>query len=178
MPLTPFHMGPGLLLKATLQRRFSLIVFGWSQVVIDLQPLLVLITGSGTLHGLSHTYLSATLIALFCGLTGGRIASWILSLVNRELTPGQQAVLGTNAQATMGVSLFSAALGSFSHVLLDSLMHSDMQPFYPVSDANQLLYSVSRHNIYSWCVYAGLLGMALYTIVRVIHTKRSDPPAP
>jgi hypothetical protein len=39
MPFTPLHMGPGLAVKAVMQRKFSLLVFGWSQVVIDLQPL-------------------------------------------------------------------------------------------------------------------------------------------
>lgn len=30
MPFTPFHMGPGLLVKALLQGSFSLMVFGWT----------------------------------------------------------------------------------------------------------------------------------------------------
>ena len=174
MPLTPFHMGPGLLLKAALQRRFSLIVFGWSQVVIDLQPLIVMITGSGTLHGLTHTYVVATLIALFCGVTGGWVATWVLRLVNRELTPKQQTLLGTDRGVTRIVAMTSAAIGSYSHVLLDSLMHSDMQPLYPFSDANQLLYSLTRHDIYRWCVYAGLMGMALYSVIRFIQIQRND----
>jgi hypothetical protein len=38
MPFTPFHMGPGLLMKVGLQGSFSLMVFGWTQVLIDLQP--------------------------------------------------------------------------------------------------------------------------------------------
>lgn len=40
-------MGPGLLIKALLQGSFSLLVFGWAQIVMDLQPLLVLLTGEG-----------------------------------------------------------------------------------------------------------------------------------
>ena len=174
MPLTPFHMGPGLLLKAALQRRFSLIVFGWSQVVIDLQPLLVMITGTGTLHGLTHTYAMATLIALFCGLTGGWVVAWVLCLVNRELTPRQQLLLGTHRGVTRIVAMTSAAIGSYSHVLLDSLMHSDMQPLFPFSDANQLLYSLTRYEVYRWCVYAGLAGMLLYSVLALIRVKRGD----
>ena len=41
MPLTPYHMGPGMLLKAVLGGSFSLMVFGWTQIVTDLQPLAV-----------------------------------------------------------------------------------------------------------------------------------------
>ena len=64
MPVTPFHMGPGIIIKAILQGFFSLIIFGWAQILMDLQPLFVIITGQGNLHGFSHTYIGATLIAL------------------------------------------------------------------------------------------------------------------
>ncbi len=51
MPFTPFHMGPGIVVKALLQGSFSLMVFGWAQIVMDIQPLFVLISGEGHLHG-------------------------------------------------------------------------------------------------------------------------------
>jgi len=57
MPFTPFHMGPGILFKALLQGSFSLMVFGWAQIIMDIQPLIVLITGKGHLHGFTHTYI-------------------------------------------------------------------------------------------------------------------------
>jgi hypothetical protein len=40
MPFTPYHMGPGILIKALLQGSFSLMVFGWAQIVMDIQPLI------------------------------------------------------------------------------------------------------------------------------------------
>lgn len=43
MPVTPRHMGPGILLKALLPSRFSLMVLGWAQIVMDLQPLLAMV---------------------------------------------------------------------------------------------------------------------------------------
>jgi len=45
-------MGPGILVKSILQSSFSLMVFGWTQIVMDIQPLIVMITGEGHLHGL------------------------------------------------------------------------------------------------------------------------------
>jgi ribosomal protein S12 methylthiotransferase accessory factor len=56
MPFTPVHMGPGILVKALMQGSFSLMVFGWAQIVMDIQPLFVMITGEGHLHGFSHPY--------------------------------------------------------------------------------------------------------------------------
>ena len=81
MPFTPLHMGPGLAVMAVMQRKFSLLVFGWSQVVIDLQPLLAMTTGRVELHGFSHTLLGATLIGLLCGLSGKHLAEWGLRLL-------------------------------------------------------------------------------------------------
>jgi hypothetical protein len=63
-------MGPGIAVKTLLQGSFSLMVFGWAQIVMDLQPLVVLITGDGHLHGFSHTYMGATLLAIFSALSG------------------------------------------------------------------------------------------------------------
>jgi hypothetical protein len=44
MPFTPIHMGPGILIKAILQGSFSLMVFGWTQIVMDIQPLIVILS--------------------------------------------------------------------------------------------------------------------------------------
>ena len=83
MPFTPFHMGPGILLKAILQGSFSLMVFGWTQIVMDIQPLIVLIMQEGHLHGFSHTYLGASLIAILSAVTGkylAQIGLWLLRI--------------------------------------------------------------------------------------------------
>lgn len=53
MPFTPFHMGPGIAIKAVLRGSFGLMVFGWTQILMDIQPLIVLISGQGQLHGFS-----------------------------------------------------------------------------------------------------------------------------
>ncbi len=47
MPFTPIHMGPGILIKSILQGSFSLMVFGWAQIIMDTQPLVVMLTGEG-----------------------------------------------------------------------------------------------------------------------------------
>jgi hypothetical protein len=74
MPFTPIHMGPGILIKAALQGGFSLMVFGWAQIVMDVQPLWVMLTGDGQLHGFSHTLIGASLLVVFSLLTGKYLA--------------------------------------------------------------------------------------------------------
>jgi hypothetical protein len=79
MPFTPVHMGPGIAVKAVMQGSFSLMVFGWTQIVMDIQPLVVMLTGH--LHGFTHTYLGATLIAVFSALTGKYLSELGLALL-------------------------------------------------------------------------------------------------
>ncbi|MGL4407610.1 MAG: hypothetical protein ACRCTU_04375, partial [Zoogloea sp.] len=82
MPFTPFHMGPGIFVKAILQSSFSLMVFGWTQIVMDIQPLIVMLSGQGHLHGFTHTYIGATLIAVFSAISGKYLSELGLKLLN------------------------------------------------------------------------------------------------
>ena len=55
MPFTPFPMGAGLAVKAVAERHFSVLMFGWAQVAMDLEPGAGLLLGWERLHGWSHT---------------------------------------------------------------------------------------------------------------------------
>lgn len=72
MPFTSLYIGLGILLKALLQGSFSLMVFGWTQIVMDLQPLYVMLshTTRFELHGFSYTYLGATLLTVVSAVSG------------------------------------------------------------------------------------------------------------
>ncbi len=157
MPFTPFHMGPGIVVKAFLQGGFSLMVFGWSQIVMDIQPLIVLISGEGHLHGFSHTYVGATLLAIFSAVTGKYLAQIGLY------------VLGLNSQwqVKIGwwVAFLSAVIGTFSHVLLDAIMHTDVEPFYPITLNNPFLGVISVQLLHKFCVYSALMGCVIYFAV-------------
>ena len=74
-------MGPGIFFKALLQGSFSLMVFGWTQVIMDIQPLVVLISGDGHLHGFTHTFIGATLLAVVSALTGKYAAEFGLRFI-------------------------------------------------------------------------------------------------
>lgn len=154
VPFTPFHMGPGIFIKALMGGSFSLMVFGWTQIVMDIQPLIVLISGEGHIHGFSHTYIGATLLAILSAITGKylpELGLWIL-----RITPS------VRVNIAWWVVFLSAFVGSFSHVLLDSIMHSDVQPFYPVTEVNIFLGVLSVGFLHKFCLYSGLVGAAIY----------------
>lgn len=154
MPFTPLHMGPGLLIKAILQGSFSLMVFGWTQIVMDIQPLVVLLTGSGHLHGFSHTYMGATLLAVFSAISGKYLSESGLKFMG---VAKQQPIT-----IVWFVAFLSAFIGSFSHVLLDSIMHADIEPFYPLTTINNFQGIISIEALHKLCLYTGLLGTAVY----------------
>lgn len=152
MPFTPLHMGPGILVKATLRRSFSLMVFGWAQILMDIQPLLAMITGKGELHGFTHTYMGAVLIALLAALTGKHASELGLRLLRQQhhLPIGWQT------------AFLSAFIGTFSHVLLDSVMHYDIHPYAPFSEANGLVRIISLETLHGLCLFTAVVGAVIY----------------
>ena len=165
MPFTPFHMGPGILIKALLQGSFSLMVFGWAQIIMDIQPLVVLLTGEGHLHGFTHTFIGATLIGAASALTGKYAAEFGLRLIHQ----GRHLPIG------WPVAIVSAFIGSYSHVLLDGVMHADLEPFAPFTTENPWLGFVSVGALHRFCVYSGLVGAGLYFAVAYwLRRSRSD----
>lgn len=78
MPFTPFHLGPGALFKAVAGDHFSFMVFGGSQILIDLEPAVRLMTGSAILHGFTHTLLGALLIGTLAGGIGKPVTERVL----------------------------------------------------------------------------------------------------
>ncbi|MCP3852360.1 MAG: hypothetical protein GY694_19315 [Gammaproteobacteria bacterium] len=164
MPFTPIHMGPGILIKAILQGSFSLMVFGWTQIIMDIQPLLVIITGEGQLHGFSHTYVGATLLAIFSALSGKYLSEFGLKLLGIT----ESGLLTTDGTKKEPINIFwlvafsSAFIGSYSHVFLDSIMHIDVEPFYPLTLINPFHGFISIEALHKACLYAGLLGTGLF----------------
>ncbi len=164
MPFTPFHMGPGILVKAVLQGSFSLMVFGWAQIVMDIQPLFVLVTGDGHLHGFSHTYVGATLLAVFSALSGKYLSEIGLKISGI-------AKKGRSITIRWWVSFLSAFIGTYSHVVLDSIMHGDVEPFYPFSQVNGLLGLISVPQLHQLCLYSALVGAIIFYSVQYVRRK-------
>lgn len=173
MPFTPFHMGPGLLIKSLLQGFFSLIIFGWAQFLMDLQPLFAMTTGIGKLHGFSHTYVGATLIAVFSALSGKWIYGLVRTFVEKTFSDYQQRLFAVPNNLTSGVCLVSAFIGTYSHVLLDSIMHADVEPYYPFSPENGLYLLLGIGGLYKLCLYSALVGAVIHFAVRWLKPGKS-----
>ena len=164
MPFTPFHMGPGIFFKAFLQGSFSLMVFGCAQIVMDIQPLIVLLSGKGHLHGFSHTFIGATLLAGVSALTGKYLSEFGLKIIG--ISKKENPI-----KIHWWIAVLSALSGTYSHVVLDSIMHYDIEPFYPVAISNPLLRIISADSLYRFCVYSGLVGAFCYYLIQFLTKK-------
>lgn len=148
MPITPFHFGPGAALHALAPRHVSFLAFCAANVLIDIESLVNLISGRHPVHAFFHSYVGATLVIP---------AVAFLFIVGRWLTARFPLAAGWQGVSLRQV-LIGAALGAYSHVLLDSVMHPDIRPLLPFDSSNALLDAVSLRALHLGCVFLGLLG--------------------
>ncbi|MBB1089607.1 hypothetical protein H4F99_14070 [Lysobacter sp. SG-8] len=147
MPFTPFHLGPGVLFKAIGGPRFSFMVFGGAQVLMDIEPLLGLLGHWPAVHGASHTVPGALVIGTIAGAIGRPVSARVLRWLRVPHAP-----------FTWTASFVGAYVGTFSHVLFDALMHSDMSPAWPFAGGNPLLGQVGTGPLHLACMLAGVVG--------------------
>lgn len=164
MPFTPYHLGPALLAGVALFPFIDIVAVLVASVVLDIEPMLVLFLNlGGPLHGLSHTYLAATLVSF--AVTG---VLWLF----RNVITAVVSLFGV-VQEPKKLGILAATLfGTYSHVLLDSFLYAEMNPFFPVP-GNPFLGLVASAAIYQFCLYCGAIGALLY-IVRFCVLKRAS----
>jgi membrane-bound metal-dependent hydrolase YbcI (DUF457 family) len=165
MPFTPFHFGPGLAL-AGASRWIDFWAFCAANVLIDLESGWHLWRHEFPVHRFFHSFLGATLVivpaaalALLAAVTARRIG----------LVRGPRRTSASARAAT----IIGAALGAWSHVVLDAIMHGDMRPLAPWSATNPLLGLLSLEQLHNACLVAGAAGVVLLGI-RVMADRRRD----
>jgi hypothetical protein len=147
VPFTPFHLGPGAAFKAIGGRHFSFVVFGGSQVLMDIEPLVRMILGTSILHGPTHTLIGALFIGALASITGKPIGNFALRVLDIPHRP-----------ITWRASGIGGFVGTFSHVAFDSVMHDDVRPWWPFFDGGSLLGIVSLGALHLICLALGAVG--------------------
>ncbi len=137
-----------------------------------LTTFLVVLTGKGNSHGFSHAYIGATLIAIFSALTGKWVYQVIMVFIKKDFTDYQKLLFDVNKKLTMRVCVVSAFIGTYSHVLLNSIMHANVEPYYPIYLANDINLIISIESLYKLCLYTGLLGVVVFFIIRDAKLKK------
>lgn len=152
MPFTPFHFGPGLLLKAAVPRRFSFTAYAVTQVVIDFETGYYLLRGEWPVHRALHTFALGGVAGAAVGAAIGAGARRWLRARGRPVVSGETGLAG---------SVAGGLVGGLLHSFLDAIMHPDIRPFRPFSGENPLLGLVGWGALHGACVVTGLIGIVL-----------------
>lgn len=165
MPFTPFHFGPGVLIKSASHRYFSLIIFILIQILIDCETLYFLVTHQSPLHRVFHTYLGVNIAVLISILIIRPICNIGIKALNKLIKEQKFS------EITLVSAIIASFVGAYTHVFLDSMMHVDMRPFYPFSNQNGMLSVVNLGVLHLGCVFTGVFGGVVYFIFRGGHSK-------
>lgn len=152
MPLTPFHFGPGAALHAVSPKRVSFLAFCAANVLTDTETLYHLVRHEWPMHTFFHTFVGAGVVGAVTTVIG------VLTIAFAHRVPLPDP-FGWQSLRWPAIAL-GAFLGSCSHVLLDGVMHADMQPFAPFSPANPLLGWIGLAPLHGLCLVLGGAGLA------------------
>lgn len=168
MPLTPFHMGPALIIKTVAPKYFCLTAFAATQFFIDLESLFNLMNNRAPVHAFFHTYLGATLVSIIVFILSLWLLNPAIKFYNKVHGRGVASRIYLGGNVTWYSMLIGSFIGGYSHVFLDSIMHSDMSPLSPLSTVNVLLGAVSIPVLHVFCAVTLFVGgfwlLFLFTI--------------
>lgn len=173
MPFTPFHLGPGAVFKWIGGRHFSFTLFGFSQVLIDVEPLIHMIRGDAILHGPTHTYLGALLLTPIAVVVGRPICNGLLRYWNYGLNSSSSWRI-LPIPIPWKAAWIGALVGMLSHILLDSIMHMDMRPWMPLSISNFMFHIINVDNLHIFCTVSGIVALAGMSFGILRQNKTSD----
>jgi membrane-bound metal-dependent hydrolase YbcI (DUF457 family) len=168
MPFTPYHFGPNALIGLSLNKYIDLPVFVLTNVVVDLEVLaVVLFNLNYPLHGPCHTFLVGIVVGIICGLIAYPFRNLFQSVMNFLQLSYQPGVIKMAVSGVLSVWL---------HVTLDSIVHWDVQPFWPIA-GNPLFKLVSVSTIFTICEVCCIAAVIIFpALVYSAYRKRKANP--
>ncbi len=149
-----------------MRRYIDVPVFLAANVVVDIEPLLVILFSFDyPFHGYCHTLFIGGLIGIFFGCAAYPF---------RALIRTGMSEIHLRYSTTLPKMAISGMLGVWLHILFDAVMHSDTTPFYPLSPVNPLFGIISASNLETVCTLFFLPAVGLYYLAR---RKKNTGPA-
>lgn len=158
-------MGPVLTAKAVSPAAVSLVVYGTSQILIDLQPLAALtVAPQLRVHGVSHTFVAALVLGTLAAVIGKYAGQFLLNAFRRKSR--ERVEISWVKAIGWGVG------GALLHVTMDGLVYADMQPLWPFLSYSQpnpmLMLGVSNQALTTFCVFTGFAGLLVYGVAALV----------
>ncbi len=165
MPFTLFHLGPALFLGLLLFWYLDFPTFVLANVIVDIRAALIFLgPWQGSLHGPLQTFLGGTVLGLLLGAVVHRYRG----RVNDLLAPFR-----LSHDYSLGQAVLAGVAGTWLHVLLDSFLWADMQPFYPFP-GNPFLGTVGFDAVHGFTIATAVLAAPLY--LYMVRTGRLPEP--
>ena len=165
MPFTPYYFGPSGCVALPLRKYIDIPVFVLVNVIIDLEPGMVLLFDLNyPLHGYCHTFLFGTIIGLVWGF---------VAYTARDSLKRLMELFGLPYQTSLGKMILSGLLGIWFHILIDSFCWEDIRPFWP-SSANPLTNLATLNTMRLLCAISFIPAVTLYVIAVRSHKKEDN----
>jgi len=147
-----------------LQRYIDVPVFIAANIVVDIEPLLVMIYGFDyPLHGYVHTF-------IFGGLAGVLFGCAMFPF--RKIIGRAMTLAGLPYSTSLVKLAVSGMLGAWIHILFDAPLYSDIRPFYPVP-ANPFYGIVPAAAVYGICALLLLISLFIYLMMLYLRKETS-----
>ncbi len=137
MPITPLHIGVLAPINHFSPGKVSATSFAIGQVLLDAESIRYYLTGYGDVSHGSHTLFAALMLGAWISIVGFWSARWV----------------------------WGAFIGTFSHVLLDALVHTDVEllgPWVPGNALNAGLMEPLSFILLVMCAWWGLQKMSKF----------------
>jgi membrane-bound metal-dependent hydrolase YbcI (DUF457 family) len=160
MPFTPYHLGPALFIGLLFLDFIDFPTFLVASVIVDVEPFLVLALNLDyQLHGFFHSLLGGTVLAVPLAI--------VMYKIRGKLSP-VMSFFKLEQKISFKRILVASISGVYIHILLDSRMYTDIQPFYP-SSYNPLLTTgvLAGLDSYVFCIWS-FFGAAIIYAIRLI----------
>lgn len=148
-----------------LRKLFHIPALIAGSVIVDLEPFVVLVFRLDyPLHGFFHTFLGGALAAL-----GISVPIWLL----RKPIGRLMAWLRLEQKQGFWFILWSACFGMVTHIIMDSLFHADLRPFFPFN-INPFYGHVSSRAIHLFCIASFVAAGVIYLVGFLTARKKKS----
>jgi len=162
MPFTPFHWGPSSWIGLLLFKIFDFPTLLVASVIVDIEPFCVFVFNAPwPLHGFLHSFLGGSIAAILTAI--------ILYLLRKPIKK-VMTILKLSQDSSFKKILWTSFFGVYFHLLLDSFLYREMNPFYPL-ETNPFFGLFSYQQIYLFCSLSFLVGISFY-LIRLVIIKR------
>ena len=161
MPLTPYHVGPALLVALLLYPLLDIPTFLIANIILDLEPLAVVLgLANWSLHGVFHSLTVGSVVAV--------VLAGIMYLI-RGFMP--EIRIGRTAPRDYSIKeyIITSVSGVWFHVILDAFLYNDLNLLYPIQ-WNPFVGLLPAQAIINFCLISLPVAFIIYLIRTTVLT--------